>query len=414
MASATSSCVGERVSLRSRLAVSFALVAAIVTAITGVVVYELSARDLVERARAAVGQEAETARAYQEQNGLPRAGDLATAAPVVPSPLAAAIAAGKVATYVDVTTQTAWAGLPPTAAIATPLFVHRSFADDAAALSYLGRILVGVGVASAAGGALLGILLANQLSRRIRQAASVATLVAAGDLDARVGSIGRDEVGELGRAVDDMAASLQRRLEHERRFVADVAHDLRTPLTGLVTAAELLERDQVGLAIRGRVRHLRDLVEDLLEIARLDAGAATPDLRRVELARFLEPIIDRHPGTTLVVPPTPVTAIVDPRRLERIVENLLQNATRHGAPPVSVTVSSTSFAVRDHGPGFSAAMLAGATDRFRSGDASRRGGVGLGLSIVAAQTTVLGGTLRVENAPDGGGLVTVTLPDVVA
>ena len=318
----------------------------------------------------------------------------------------------QVATYVDVARKTVWAGLPPTASVATPLFVHRSFADDAAALSYLGRILLGVGVASTAGGALLGILLANQLSRRIRKAASVATLVAAGDLDARVGSIGRDEVGELGRAVDDMAASLQRRIEHERRFVADVAHDLRTPLTGLVTAAELLERDQVGLAIRGRVGHLRNLVEDLLEIARLDAGAATPDLRRVDLARFLESIVGRHDGTALVAPTTPVTAIVDPRRLERIADNLVANACRHGAPPVTVTVGTTSFSVRDHGPGFTEAMLAGATDRFRSGDASRRGGVGLGLSIVAAQTAVLGGSLRIQNAPDGGGLVTVTLPDV--
>jgi signal transduction histidine kinase len=109
-----------------------------------------------------------------------------------------------------------------------------------------------------------------------------------------------------------------------------------------------------------------------------------------------------------------VTAIVDPRRLERIAENLLQNATRHGAPPVSVTVGTTWFAVRDHGAGFSPAMLDGATDRFRSGDASRRGGVGLGLSIVAAQTAVLGGMLRLANAVDGGAVVTVALPDVPA
>ena len=139
-------------------------------------------------------------------------------------------------------------------------------------LSDLRQTVIEVAAAAAVGGALLGLLLAGRLSLRLRRAASIAERVTAGELDARIHAKGHDEVAKLGEAIDRMAEAMRERIERERRFVADVAHDLRTPLTGLKTAASLLDHDQVGDAIRERVDRLLRLVEDLLEISRLDSG----------------------------------------------------------------------------------------------------------------------------------------------
>jgi signal transduction histidine kinase len=396
------------VSLRWRLVIAFAALAAVVTATVGIVVYEVSARDHAHRARAAAIAQVTSDARYAELNTQIPAPDVGPEDPAVPATLATAVAHGAVATYIDTARSRVWAGSPSTTFGA--IFYPGTLAADETALADLARTLAIVGTATTVAGALLGLVLATRLSRRLRLAATTAGRVAAGDLDARIGEDGRDEVAALGRAVDEMAASLQGRIEHERRFVADVAHDLRTPLTGLVTAAELLPTDQVGTAIRGRVRHLRDLVEDLLEIARLDAGVATPDLRRLDLATFVPAIADRYEDVRVTIGPAATLAIVDPRRLERIVENLLQNARRHGRPPVEVTIDGTTLLVRDHGDGFPAELIARAADRFRTGDPSRKGGVGLGLAIAVAQTRVLGGVLDLANHHEGGALVTVTLP----
>ena len=149
------------------------------------------------------------------------------------------------------------------------------------------------------GGALLGLLLAGRLSLRLRRAASIAERVTAGELDARIQASGSDEVAKLGEAIDRMAEAMQARIDRERRFVADVAHDLRTPLTGLKTAASLLDHDQVGDAIRERIDRMHRLVEDLLEISRLDSGTATADLRRVELGGFVTSVVGDTPGVTV-------------------------------------------------------------------------------------------------------------------
>jgi signal transduction histidine kinase len=188
-----------------------------------------------------------------------------------------------------------------------------------------------------------------------------------------------------------------------------VAHDLRTPLTGLKTAASLLPEDQVGDAIRGRVDRLLRLVEDLLEISRLDTGAATADLRWVDLSGFVASTLAGAADVTVTADGAS-QSLIDPRRLERVIENLVENAARHGAPPVEVVVSPGRIAVRDHGPGFSAPMLAQAAERFTKGDPARGDGFGLGLAIAAGQCHVLGGELRLANHPDGGALVTVALP----
>jgi signal transduction histidine kinase len=225
-----------------------------------------------------------------------------------------------------------------------------------------------------------------------------------------VNARGSDEVAALGAAMDRMADSLQERIEHEQRFVANVAHDLRTPVTGLVAAASLLEPDQVGAVVRERVSRLHTLVEDLLEISRLENGAVTADLRWVDVDAFVRSLVERRPGVVADAS-EPARVFTDPRRLERIIDNLLDNSTRHGAPPVVVAVRGRTIVVSDSGPGFAPDMLARATERFATGDTARGHGIGLGLSIAAAQARVLGGSLRVANRPQGGAEVTVELSD---
>ncbi|MEV4888222.1 HAMP domain-containing sensor histidine kinase [Nonomuraea sp. NPDC055795] len=258
----------------------------------------------------------------------------------------------------------------------------------------------------------LSLLLAELPNRRLRRVAGTARRIAEGDLDARIaGPVRRgDEIAEISTAVDSMADSLQIRLQNEQRFTADVAHELRTPLMGLVTSAELLPEGEATDLVRDRVRVLRALVEDLLEISRLDAGAEHADLRPVALADVVKASLERTALPVRLAVTAPGTAETDPRRLDRIVANLVINAHRHGGAPVEVTVDGTTIVVRDHGPGFPAGLLADGPQRFRTGAAERGRGHGLGLTIATGQARVIGAALILANAPDGGAVATLRLP----
>jgi signal transduction histidine kinase len=400
-------------SLRVRLALAFALLAALVATSVGVVVYELSGQDLLDRARAkAVANVRSAARLYPLTKPLTPYPALPGDDRSVPAQLRATVASGHVATFRG-TWQgqpVIWAGRP--AADGTALFVRSSYQPEQRSLSDLRTKLIEAAIAATLGGALVGVLLASRLSLRLRRAAVAAERVAGGELDARIDARGGDEVAALGDAVDRMADALKLRIEREERFVADVAHDLRTPLTGLVTAASLLESDQVGVAIKERVGHLSGLVEDLLEIARLENGSATADLRWVDVVALAGDVASRYDGVE-VRAAGECRALVDPRRLERVLENVIGNAVQHGRPPVVVEVAASSLAVHDAGAGFDAEMLVRATERFASGGPARGDGIGLGLAIAAAQARVLGGRLLLANAPQGGALVTIELPELL-
>ncbi|MFD8513282.1 sensor histidine kinase [Streptomyces antimycoticus] len=272
----------------------------------------------------------------------------------------------------------------------------------------------------------LGVLTAERMSRRLRLAAATARRIAAGDLDARISAAARphDEIAEISGAVDSMAAALQERLLDEQRFTADVAHELRTPLMGLVTAAELLPPGEAAGYVRDRVRVLSTLVEDLLEISRLDAGAEEADLSPCPLGPVLDEAIAgtglsahlRTDGAKDGEPRDPADGPkvwTDPRRLTRIVTNLVVNAHRHGREPVEVTVAADgrTVTVRDHGTGYPDDLLEKGPQRFRTGVRERGRGHGLGLTIAAGQAQVIGATLRFGNAPDGGAIATLRLPE---
>ncbi len=250
-------------------------------------------------------------------------------------------------------------------------------------------------------------------TRRLRRVARTARRITAGDLGARtgMGRSGGDEITEISATVDSMADSLRERITREQRFTADVAHELRTPLMGLVTSAGLLPEGEATDLVRDRVRVLRDLVEDLLEISRLDAGAEQSRPQEVPLAELVEESVARSGLPATVTADAAPVVETDPRRLDRIVSNLVVNAHRHGAGPVEVTVSGRNVRVRDHGPGFPPGLLAHGPQRFHTGAAERGRGHGLGLTIALGQARVIGAALQFGNdAVDGGAVAVLRLP----
>ncbi|MFJ5953185.1 ATP-binding protein [Streptomyces noursei] len=286
--------------------------------------------------------------------------------------------------------------------------VRRSYAPQARALADLDRVLLGSGMATTVLGCVLGGGAAAVIGRRIGASAKAARQIADGDLTARVRRAGKDEIGQLGAAVNTMADALNDRLEAERRVTADIAHELRTPVAGLVTATGLLPPGRPTELVTTSVTALRDLVEDVLEVARLDVpGVEQADCADVLVSALAERAVRRTGKDAEVRVVRDGTVRTDPRRVERIIANLVSNAHRHAAPPVVVEVAGPVVGVRDHGPGFPDALLGEGPRRFRTGARGR--GLGLGLTIVVGQARVLGARVRFENLPGGGARATLDL-----
>lgn len=284
---------------------------------------------------------------------------------------------------------------------------------------YLGlAAIVVVGVALLAAGGI-----ARRVLRPVATAGTAARSIASGDLDTRVPVASDDEFGRLAETFNEMAESLQRQVEEledaearERRFVADVSHELRTPLTGLSNAAQLLEPHVGELGGTGRraaeilvsdVARLRRLVDELLEISRLDAEAAERDLVPTDIGRLLEALVSERLPDAALVGPSGASPVCDRRGIERVVSNLLDNAAVH-APGATVVVrhrvdgSNLEIEVEDDGPGMPAEMLPHIFDRFFKADPSRQGGSGLGLAIAKRHAVRMGGDLTVRRSSSGG------------
>ncbi|MET7758688.1 HAMP domain-containing sensor histidine kinase [Streptomyces sp. NPDC005389] len=292
------------------------------------------------------------------------------------------------------------------------LVARTDMSAEVRSLQLLDRSIIKAVLAALAVIVPLAALATEPINRRLRHGSRTARAIADGDLDARIGRRGRarDEITEMSAAMDVMAGTLQRKLENERRFTADVAHELRTPLMGLSTAAELLPRDdEAAELVRDRALALTALVEDLLEISRLDAGAERARTDVVPLGELVADVVRRTGSQTLVTLRDAAEVETDPRRVERIVVNLVTNAHRHGAAPVEVTVTGRRIVVRDHGPGMPRALLEEGPQRFRTGTSARGRGHGLGLTIALGQAGVLGARLTFANDPDAGATATLDL-----
>ncbi|UQX01669.1 two-component system sensor histidine kinase CseC [Streptomyces sp. RerS4] len=332
--------------------------------------------------------------------------------PDLPTELREKARSGRRGTYVQETPrgkQEVWAAVP--LGNGQVLSLHHPFRESANMVRDLDQALIVGSLAVVIGGSALGVLIGGQISRRLRKAAAAAQRVAHGDPEVRVrdavGGVVRDETDDLARAVDAMADALQQRLEAERRVTADIAHELRTPVTGLLTAAELLPPGRPTELVRDRAQAMRALVEDVLEVARLDSASERAELQDVALGEFVSRrVASLMPEAGVRVVADEIVS-TDPRRLERILGNLLANAARYGRAPIQVDVEGRVVRVRDHGPGFPEALLREGPSRFRTGSTDRAGvGHGLGLTIAEGQARVLGARLTFRNVAAPGGSVT--------
>ncbi|MBO0652687.1 HAMP domain-containing histidine kinase [Streptomyces triculaminicus] len=412
-----------RSGLRWKVSLAIAAVGALVAVALSLVVHNAARVSMLNSSRDQMDDRVQIAQRYYESTG----GKLMLRAkvddPALPKPLRDAADVGLRATYL----QDNGSGAPEVWA-STPLrngrilSIHTRFKDRYDILNDLDRALIIGSVSVVLGGCALGILIGGQLSRRLRKAATAARKLADGDdPDVRVrdaiGGRVRDETDDLARAVDGMAEALRDRLEAERRVTADIAHELRTPVTGLLTAAELLPPGRPTELVRDRAQAMRTLVEDVLEVARLDGFAERAEMQDIELGEFVQRRVRSAAPDAKVTVVRNAYASTDPRRLERILGNLLANAAKHGRGPVEVSVEGRVLRVRDHGPGFPEELLREGPSRFRTGSKDRAGkGHGLGLTIAAGQARVLGARLTFRNAdPEaeggGGAIAVLWLPE---
>ncbi|NOL44901.1 HAMP domain-containing histidine kinase [Kribbella sandramycini] len=284
-------------------------------------------------------------------------------------------------------------------------------------------------------------LVTRQVVTPVRMARRIAERLAAGKLEERMQVRGTDDLARLAVSFNKMASNLQRqirRLEElsrlQRRFVSDVSHELRTPLTTVRMAADLLHesRDQFDPMSRRSVELLQnelnrfeELLADLLEISRFDAGAAALDLEDVDLRDIVSRVLENH--ETLIERkgcevqldmPEPCRAQVDARRIERILRNLVGNAIEHSeGMPIRISTAydddAAAVAVRDHGVGFRAEEAEMVFSRFWRADPARArttGGTGLGLSIALEDARLHGGRLDAWGSPGEGAYFRLTLP----
>ncbi len=400
---------GIRTGLRWKLSAAIALVGALVAVALSLVVHNAARVSMLDSARDLADERLMVAQRNYELSQRPNFPHVKLDDPDLPAALRGRVEAGRRATYVSdraVGPPDIWAAVPLKDGHVMSL--HSGFTDRSTdILNDLDQALVIGSIAVVLGGSALGVLIGGHLSGRLRKAAAAANQVARGEPDVRVrdaiGGVVRDETDELASAVDAMADALQQRLEAERRVTADIAHELRTPVTGLLTAAELLPPGRPTELVLDRAKAMRTLVEDVLEVARLDGASERAELQDIMLGEFVgRRVAVKDPGAKVrVVHESEVTT--DPRRLERVLFNLLANAARHGEPPVEVTVEGRVIRVRDHGPGFPQNLLAEGPSRFRTGSKDRAGrGHGLGLTIAAGQARVLGARLTFRNVPPAG------------
>jgi signal transduction histidine kinase len=280
------------------------------------------------------------------------------------------------------------------------------------------------------GGAIVGRWGASRALRPLRQTAQAALAIAGGELDTRLESDAYSDLAVLTSAFNQMADRLQERIEREARFTSDVNHELRSPLTTVATALSVLEGrrnelpERAGKALdllSAEVRRFRHLVDDLLEISRLDAGLGDINTEEVVLGPLVAHSVAATRHAILIdAPPTVAErrVVVDKVRFERIVANLVENADRYAGGATRVVAEADGgwarVAVEDRGPGIPVEERERIFDRFSRGTSGRRRGAGegtgLGLAIVAEHARLLGGRVWVEQNGSRGARFVIELP----
>ncbi|HKE65018.1 MAG TPA: ATP-binding protein [Micromonosporaceae bacterium] len=309
-----------------------------------------------------------------------------------------------------------------------------------------GAVVARIGLALLAGllaGLLVGALLARRLARPIRDAATVAARLSAGDRSVRLRPEPPAEAEDLAHAINALAAALASSEGRQREFLLSISHELRTPLTSLKGYAEALSdgvigadgAQRAGATMLAEAGNLERLINDLLALARLEAADFPVESVPVELihlvtgaaegwaARFASAGI----AWSTELPPVPVIVYTDPGRIRQVIDGLLENALRvlpAGAPivlavrgPAQANGGYGFVEVRDGGPGFTDADLAVVFERgalYERYRGVRKVGSGLGLALAAALVRRLGGHIEAGHAPEGGARFTVALPTLAA
>ncbi|MDQ7911462.1 HAMP domain-containing sensor histidine kinase [Phytohabitans sp. ZYX-F-186] len=290
-------------------------------------------------------------------------------------------------------------------------------------------------LAGLAAGVGAGVLIARRMVRPIRNAATAAARLRAGDRRVRVPVEPPQETADLAYALNDLAAALATSEGRQREFLLSVSHELRTPLTAIrgyaealadgVVAAEGAQR--AGQTMLAEAEHLDRLVSDLLALARLEAADFPLAPVRIDLAALVRDAAEAWGGRCAAagvvlrveLPAGEVPVFTDPGRIRQVVDGLLENALRilpAGAPVVLAAGPAPAGAVlevRDGGPGLTDDDLAVAFERGalrQRYEGVRKVGSGLGLALAAGLVRRLGGTIHAGHAPEGGARFTVMLP----
>jgi signal transduction histidine kinase len=297
----------------------------------------------------------------------------------------------------------------------------------------LGVPTVLTGIVAVAVALALVQLLAHGMTFPLRQMVAAARAMAHGDYSRRVTATSRDEVGELARAFNSMAAELEQVERVRRDLVANASHELRTPigalqakLENLVDGVEAADDDVLEDLLR-QVERLGDLVQQLLDLSKLESGVVLLERSQVSAGELLESVAEewraraseRHISLSIETDRSAPALEVDRRRLRQVVENLVANAIRHSPDGGEVILRAgsrdghTRLEVEDSGPGIPAADAERVFERFYRSDRARSaddGGSGLGLAISRWIVDLHGGSIDVDPTLEQGCRIVVELP----
>jgi len=319
----------------------------------------------------------------------------------------------------------------PLPAVGGAYFEVFSLAEAARTLQILALALAGAALVTTAAGAVTGRWASSRALRPLGEVSKAAETIAGGRLNTRLVAADDPDLSALASSFNRMADALLERIDREVRFTSDVSHELRSPLTTLATSLGILEAHHEELPPRSRqalelltaeIRRFQRMVDDLLEISRMDTGSAELLLDEVEVGELV-----RQAAQTAGAPDVPVDVdpqllglrlSLDKRRMERVVANLVANAAQYAGGVTRIAVEPDQGAVRvvvvDRGPGVPIAERERIFERFYRGDAAgHRGatyGSGLGLSLVAEHVRLHGGRVWVEDGAPGENRFVVELP----
>jgi len=302
-----------------------------------------------------------------------------------------------------------------------------SFSELEKSLSNLLRISLVAAMLTTVVGAAVGVVVSRRILKPLHQVSEAAFEIARGDLGTRLPQSGDPDLDPLLEAFNEMSTALETRIERELRYSSDVSHELRTPLTAIVNSVSSLNMNEHEFSqqsknalriLTSQIQNLRRLVVDLLELARLETSGRVSALEPLDLVPFVRSIIERRSSLPSMSSASPAMWVVgDRERIERVMTNLLDNADRYagGATHIEMEMAGgrVLLHVDDAGPGIDPFERTLIFDRFSHGTApivgeSDQRATGLGLAIVREHVLLMNALIDVSGSPEGGARFTVS------